>query len=105
MAGENGARVPSTPYGLVYGRPLTCVMQVPSGVGFPTMLLTRQGASVCSDEFHELDPWTVKPSNRRATSCSSTPFTRYVGPLTTKVVLPRCTGSNSGSCTFFQSIW
>src|SRR5689334_15134220 len=99
QGGENGGRVPSTPYGFVYGRPLTCVMHCPIGVGLSGLfrLLARHGASICSGLLMELEPWSENSSVMRASNCTSKPFTRYVGPLMSNVVLPRCTGSNSGN--------
>jgi len=81
-----------------------------SVIGLPKFTLSglvsiSDGELVCTLEFHDAAPCTVRPGITTATSDVSTPRMRKFCPLVPKARLPVSPGSKKPICTLFQFSW
>src|SRR5271165_993289 len=111
MGGELALGLPGGPNRLLSGVQFAPVVLAHNSVmGLPKFTLAglvsmSAGELVCSLEFHDAPPCTVRPVKTRATREVSTPRIRKSCPLVPKARFPVSPGSKKPICTPFQFSW
>src|ERR1700733_10991653 len=109
MGGELALGLPIGPYRLLIAVQLVGELHF-SVIGLPKFTLAglvsiSVGELVCTLEFHDDAPCTVRPCQTRATTEVSTPRMRKSCPLEPKARLPVSPGSKKPICTLSQFSW